>query len=124
GGQRPAFRVQVNPSALAAYGLDLEDVRTAIGAASVNQPKGSFDGPLRTVMMSANDQLRSPEEYRRLILSYQDGAPLRLGGVATTDSGAAASRLAAWSGELPAVVVNIQRQPGANVIDVVDRVQT
>jgi len=123
GGQKPAFRVQVNPSALAAYGLSLEDVRAAIASANVNQPKGSFDGPLRSVMMGANDQLRSPEEYRRLIISYQNGAPLRLGDVATIESGAEDSRLAAWSGELPAVLVNIQRQPGANVIEVVDRVQ-
>ena len=123
GGQRPAFRVQVNPSALAAYGLDMEDVRSAIAAANVNQPKGSFDGPLRTVMMAANDQLRSPEEYRRLVVGYQNGAPLRLGDVAAIEDGAEDSRLAAWSGELPAVLVNIQRQPGANVIDVVDRVQ-
>jgi len=123
GGQRPAFRVQVNPTALAAYGLTLDQVRAAIGATNVNQPKGSFDGPLRTVMMTANDQLRTPEEYRRLILGWTGNAPLRLGDVATIEMGAEDSRLAAWSGALPAVLVNIQRQPGANVIDVVDRVQ-
>jgi len=123
GGQRPAFRVQVNPTALAAYGLTLDEVRSAIGATNNNQPKGSFDGPLRTVMMTANDQLRTPEEYRRLILGWTGNAPLRLGDVATIEMGAEDSRLAAWSGELPAVLVNIQRQPGANVIDVVDRVQ-
>ncbi len=123
GGQRPAFRVQVNPGALAAHGLTLEDVRSVIAAANVNQPTGSFDGPLRTVMMNANDQLRSAAEYRNLIVRWQDGAPLRLGDVATIENGAEDSRLAAWSGELPAVLVNIQRQPGANVIDVVDRVQ-
>ena len=124
GGQRPAFRVQVNPTALAAYGLTLDTVRSAIGAANVNQPKGSFDGPLRTVMMTANDQLHSPEEYRQLILGWENGAPLRLGDVATIEMGAEDNRLAAWSGELPAVLINIQRQPGANVIEVVDRVQS
>jgi len=123
GGQRPAFRVQVNPTALAAYGLTLDQVRAAIGSANVNQPKGSFDGPLRTVMMTANDQLRTPEEYRQLILGWSENAPLRLGDVASIEMGAEDSRLAAWSGALPAVLVNIQRQPGANVIEVVNRVQ-
>jgi len=123
GGQRPAFRVQVNPTALAAYGLTLEAVRAAIASANVNQPKGSFDGPLRTVMMTANDQLKTPEQYRQLILGWAGGAALRLGDVATIELGAEDARLAAWSGELPAVLVNIQRQPGANVIEVVDRVQ-
>ncbi|MGO3743735.1 multidrug efflux RND transporter permease subunit, partial [Kerstersia sp.] len=123
GGQRPAIRVQVNPAALASYGLDMEAVRSAIAAANANQPKGRFDGPLRTVMMSANDQMRSPEDYRALILAWQDGAPLRLGDVADIISGPEDSRLAAWSGELPAVLLNIQRQPGANVIEVVDRIQ-
>jgi len=123
GGQRPAFRVQVNPTALAAYKLTLDDVRAAIASANVNQPKGSFDGPLRTVMMTANDQLRSPEQYRQLIVGFGGGAALRLGDVATIEMGAEDARLAAWSGELPAVLVNIQRQPGANVIEVVDRVQ-
>jgi len=123
GGQRPAFRVQVNPTALAAHGLTLDAVRAAITSANVNQPKGSFDGPLRTVMMTANDQLRTPEQYRQLILGWADGAALRLGDVATIEMGAEDARLAAWSGELPAVLVNIQRQPGANVIEVVDRVQ-
>jgi len=123
GGQRPAFRVQVNPTALAAYALTLDNVRAAITSANVNQPKGSFDGPLRTVMMAANDQLKTPEEYRQLILGWAGGAALRLGDVATIEMGAEDARLAAWSGELPAVLVNIQRQPGANVIEVVDRVQ-
>ncbi|CAM4226873.1 multidrug efflux RND transporter permease subunit [Kerstersia similis] len=123
GGQRPAIRVQVNPAALASYGLDMAAVRSAIAAANANQPKGRFDGPLRTVMMSANDQMRSPDDYRALILTWQDGAPLRLGDIAEIISGPEDSRLAAWSGELPAVLLNIQRQPGANVIEVVDRIQ-
>ncbi|MDP3070955.1 MAG: multidrug efflux RND transporter permease subunit [Opitutaceae bacterium] len=123
GGQRPAVRVQINPGELAARGLSLADVRAAIGAASVNGPKGIFDGPLRSIMMDANDQMRSIEEYRNLIVAWRDGAPLRLGDVATIVNAAEDRRLAAWSGALPAVLVNIQRQPGANVIEVVDRVQ-
>ncbi len=123
GGQRPAVRVQVNPAELAARGLNLSDVRAAISSASVNQPKGSFDGPVRSILMDANDQLRSPEEYRDLIIAWQDGAPLRLGDVATITNAAEDSRLAAWADTLPAVLINVQRQPGANVIEVVDRVQ-
>ncbi|PZQ18489.1 MAG: multidrug transporter subunit MdtB [Rhodanobacter denitrificans] len=123
GGQRPAVRVQVNPVALAAAGLSVADIRTAIGAANVNTPKGSFDGPTRAIMLDANDQMRSVEEYRQLILAYRDGAPLRLGDVATVEDGAENRHLAAWSGPVPAILVNIQRQPGANVIEVVDRVR-
>ena len=123
GGQRPAVRVEVNPGELAARGLNLSAVRSAIAAASVNQPKGSFDGPIRSILMDANDQLRSPEEYRDLIIAWQDGAPLRLGDVARIENGAEDRRLAAWADKLPAVLVNVQRQPGANVIEVVDHVQ-
>ncbi len=123
GGQRPAVRIQVNLAELASRGLNLADVRAAINAASVNQPKGSFDGPTRNILMDANDQLRSVEEYRSLVLAWRDGAPLRLGDVATIISAAEDRRLAAWSNELPAVLVNVQRQPGANVIEVVDRVR-
>ncbi len=123
GGQRPAVRVQVNPAALAARGLTLDDVRSAINAASVNQPKGSFDGPYRSILMDANDQLRSVEEYRDLIIAWRDNAPLRLGDVATIVNSAEDRRLAAWADEAPAVLVNVQRQPGANVIEVVNRVR-
>ena len=123
GGQRPAVRVQINPGELAARGLSLAEVRAAIGAASVNGPKGSFDGPLRAILMDANDQLRSVEEYRNLIIAWRDNAPLRLGDVARIENAAEDRRLAAWSGELPAVLINVQRQPGANVIEVVDRVR-
>jgi multidrug efflux pump len=123
GGQRPAVRVQVNPSELAQRGLNLTDVRNAINTASVNGPKGSFDGPLRSVLMDANDQLRSADEYRNLIITYRGDAPLRLGDVATITNAAEDRRLAAWADKLPAVLVNVQRQPGANVIEVVDRVQ-
>jgi multidrug efflux pump len=123
GGQRPAVRIQANPQALAAYDLNLESLRDAIGAANVNQPKGSFDGPERSFMLDANDQLRSPEAYRQLIVAYRDGAPLRLDDVADVVDGAENRRLSAWADELPAVLVNVQRQPGANVIEVVDRIQ-
>ncbi|HEU5078814.1 MAG TPA: multidrug efflux RND transporter permease subunit [Opitutaceae bacterium] len=123
GGQRPAVRVQVNSTELAARGLSLSTIRSAIAAASVNQPKGSFDGPIRSILMDANDQLRSPAEYRDLIIAWRDGAPLRLGEVATIESSAEDRRLAAWADKAPAVLVNVQRQPGANVIEVVDRVK-
>ncbi|WP_314403980.1 MdtB/MuxB family multidrug efflux RND transporter permease subunit [Stenotrophomonas rhizophila] len=123
GGQRPAVRIQVNPSALAANGLSMASIRTAIGAANVNMPKGSFDGPTRAIMLDANDQMRSVAEYRALILAWKDGAPLRLGDVATIEDGAENRQLAAWSGTTPAVLINIQRQPGANVIAVVEQVR-
>ncbi|MEO6002239.1 MAG: multidrug efflux RND transporter permease subunit [Opitutus sp.] len=123
GGQRPAVRVQVNPTELAARGLNLASIRSAISAASVNQPKGSFDGPVRSILMDANDQLRSPAEYRDLIIAWQNGAPLRLGEVATVVNAAEDRRLAAWADKLPAVLINVQRQPGANVIEVVDRIK-
>jgi len=123
GGQRPAIRVQVNPTALAAYGLDLADVREAIGAANSNLPKGSFDGPVRSVIMDANDQLRSAAEYRDLIVAWRGDAPIRLAQVASVQDGAEDRYLAAWVNDRPAVLVNIQRQPGANVIAVADRVK-
>ncbi|HCR32693.1 MAG TPA: multidrug transporter subunit MdtC, partial [Stenotrophomonas sp.] len=124
GGQRPAVRIQVNPAALAANGLGMDHIRTAIAAANVNLPKGSFDGPIRAVMLDANDQMRSVDEYRALVLAWREGAPLRLGDVATVTDGAENRQLAAWSGPTPAVLVNIQRQPGANVIAVVEQVRT
>ena len=123
GGQRPAVRIRVNPEALAAYGLSLADVRSLITASNVNQPKGNFDGPTRVSQLDANDQLRSVEEYRELILSYENGAALRLKDVADIVDGAENERLAAWADRNQAVLVNVQRQPGANVIDVVDRIQ-
>jgi len=124
GGQRQAVRILVNVEALAANGLNLADVRALIGSSNVNQPKGSFDGSTRTAMLDANDQLRSPEEYRELILAFKDGAALRLGDVAQIDYGAENERLAAWANDAPAVIVTIQRQPGANVIELVERVKT
>ena len=123
GGQRPAVRVRVDPKALASAGLGIEDVRTAIGNANSNQAKGSFDGPERATTIDANDQIRAAAGYRDLIVAYRNGAPLRLSDVAQIDEGAENARLAAWAGEEPAIVLNIQRQPGSNVIDVVDRVK-
>ncbi len=123
GGQRPAVRIQVNPSALAAYGLNIEDVRTAIGNANVNQAKGSFDGAAQAYTIDANDQLRSADEYRSLIVAYRNAAPVRLSDVADVVDAAENVRQAAWVNRQPAIIVNIQRQPGANVIQVVDRVK-
>ena len=133
GGQRPAVRVRVNPRQLASHGLNLDDVRTAIGNANVNMAKGSFDGPLRAATIDANDQLRSAGEYARLVLAWRNGAPIHLGDVAEIVEGAENARLAAWSGhaaadgaaqrQAPAIILNIQRQPGANVIETVDRIK-
>ncbi|ASL26755.1 MdtB/MuxB family multidrug efflux RND transporter permease subunit [Azotobacter chroococcum] len=123
GGQRPAVRIKVDPQALATYGLNLSDVRSLITASNVNQPKGNFDGPTRVSQLDANDQLKSADEYRNLILSHQNGATLRLKDVARIVDGAENERLAAWANRNAAVLVNIQRQPGANVIEVVERIQ-
>ena len=123
GGQRQAVRIKVNPEALAANGLNLSDVRALIAASNVNQPKGNFDGPTRVSMLDANDQLVSPQQYAELILAYNNGAPLRLKDVAQIVDGAENERLAAWANENQAVLLNIQRQPGANVIEVVDRIK-
>ncbi|GAA3958610.1 multidrug efflux RND transporter permease subunit [Allohahella marinimesophila] len=124
GGQRPALRIQVNPAAAAAYGLGLVDIREAVAATNVSQPKGSFDGPMRSTLLDANDQIRSVEDYQKLILAWQDDAPLRLGDVATIVDGAENRFLAAWANRQPAVLLNIQKQPGANVIDVAERIRT
>ena len=123
GGQRPAVRIRVNPEALAAYGLSLADVRSLVTSSNVNQPKGNFDGPTRVSMLDANDQLKTPEEYAELILTYENGATLRLKDIADIIDGAENERLAAWANESQAVLLNIQRQPGANVIEVVERIQ-
>ncbi|MDH4189495.1 MAG: MdtB/MuxB family multidrug efflux RND transporter permease subunit [Betaproteobacteria bacterium] len=123
GGQRPAVRIQANPKALAAYGLSLEDLRIAIANANVNQAKGSFDGPARASTIDANDQLKSADEYRDLVLAWRNGRPVRLSDIAEAVDGAENQRLGAWANELPAVLVNIQRQPGSNVIEVVERVK-
>ncbi len=123
GGQRPAVRIQLNPKALAANGLAFRDVRTAIAAANVNQAKGSLDGPERSWALDANDQLHSAAEYRDIVVAWRNGAPVRLSDLGTVVDGAENARLAAWMNEQPAVILNIQRQPGANVIKVVDRIK-
>jgi multidrug efflux pump len=122
GGQRPAVRIQVNPKAAASQGLSMEDIRTAISAANVNQAKGSFDGPARAYTIDANDQLRSADEYRSIIVAFRNGAPIHLSDIADIVDGPENSKLAAWMNDIPAIIVNVQRQPGANVIEVVDRV--
>ncbi|BCK88025.1 multidrug resistance protein MdtB [Sideroxyarcus emersonii] len=123
GGQRPAVQVQVNGRMLAAQSLSLASVQAAIVAANVNTPKGSFDGPDRALTINANDQLQSAQDYRNLIISYNKGAPVRLGDVATVVQGPENALLAAWVNRKPGIVINVQRQPGANVIAVVDHIQ-
>lgn len=123
GGQRPAVRIQANAAALAARGLTLADVRAAINEANVNQPKGNLDGPERSTTIDANDQLRTVEDYENLILAHDNGSVLRLRDVATAVRDAENVRQAAWIGTTPAILLNIQRQPGANVVQVVDRVK-
>ena len=122
GGQRPAVRVQVNPNVLASQSMTLADVRSAITGANVNQPKGNLDGPERSTTINANDQLRSPTDYNNLILAYRENRPVRLSDVGRAIESAEDVRQAAWVGDTPAILLNIQRQPGANVIDVVDRI--
>jgi len=123
GGQRPAVRIQLNPKALAAYGLGIDDVRAAIGNSNSNQAKGSFDGAMRASTIDANDQLKSGAEYADQVIAYRNGAPIRLSDVAATVDSAENIRLAAWANDSPAIIINIQRQPGANVIEVVDRIK-
>jgi multidrug efflux pump len=123
GGQRPAVRIQANPTALASYNLSLEDLRTSLGQANVDQAKGTFDGLHQAYTIGANDQLISSDGYRSLIVAYKNGAPIRLTDVATVIDGAENVRQAAWADRNPAVILNIQRQPGANIIGVVDRVK-
>jgi multidrug efflux pump len=123
GGQRPAVRVQANPTALASYGLSLEALRTALGSANVNQAKGSFDGPDQAWTINDNDQLQAGAQYGPIIIAYRNGAPVRIRDVATVIDGAENTKLAAWVNANPAIVLNIQRQPGTNIISVVDTVQ-
>jgi multidrug efflux pump len=122
GGQKPAVRIQVNPTALAAYGLGLEDVRSALAAANVNQAKGVIDGPRQSFTIGANDQLLSSQQYNSVVIAYRNGAPVRLSDIATAIDGAENVKQAAWMNLTPAVIVNIQRQPGANIIGVADRI--
>ena len=123
GGQRPAVRIQANPTALASYGMSLEDLRSAIVNANVNGSKGSFDGPTRSYTIDANDQLKSADAYRNIVIAFKDGAPVHLSDIADIVDGAENNRLAAWKDTLPGIIMNIQRQPGANVIDVVDQIK-
>ncbi len=123
GGQRPAVRIQANPTALASYGMTVEDLRTAISAANVNQAKGSFDGARQSSIINANDQLQSSKEYRRLVVAYQNGAPVLLSDVANVIDDVENTKQAAWMNKSPAVIINIQRQPGFNVIQVVDGIK-
>ncbi|HXK08074.1 MAG TPA: multidrug efflux RND transporter permease subunit [Vicinamibacteria bacterium] len=123
GGQKPAVRVQVNPTALASYGLTMEDVRAAVTQANVNQAKGAFDGARQSYTIQANDQLLASAEYRPLVVAYRNGAPVLLSDLASVIDDTENVRQAAWMDRTPAVIVNIQRQPGANIIAVVDRVK-
>ena len=123
GGQKPAVRVQVDPMALAGTGLTLEDVRSALVAANVNQPKGTIDGPRLDYTLATNDQIEKAADYGPLLIAYVNGAPLRLSDIALVSDGVENDELAGWAGEHPAVIVNVLRQPGANIIDVADRVK-
>jgi multidrug efflux pump len=123
GGQKPAVRIQADLRKLAAYGLNIDDLRTTLGNANVNTPKGNFDGAMRASTINANDQLMSAAGYRNLVIAYRNGSPVRLSDVANAVDGAQNDKLAAWMNTSPAVIVNVQRQPGANVIEVVDNIK-
>jgi len=123
GGQKPGVRIRANPTALAAYGLNIDDLRTTISNANVNTPKGNFDGPARALTINANDQITDPETFREIVVAYRNGAPVRIRDVATVEEGQENNRIAAWMNNTQAVIVNVQRQPGANVIEVVDRIK-
>ncbi len=123
GGQRPALRVQLNPRALAAYGLAIDDIRTDITNQNTDLPKGNFDGPSQNSTINNNDQLQSAADYRNLVAAYKNGGAVRLSDVATVVDGPENTELAAWANRTPAIILNIQRQPGTNVIEVVDAVK-
>jgi multidrug efflux pump len=123
GGQKPAVRVQVNPTQLASYGLSLEDVRTALAATSLDTAKGGFDGPAQSFQISANDQITTAADFKQIVIAYRNGAPVMLKDVATVIDGVENTQLSAWMNKVPAVIVNIQRQPGANIINVVDSIK-
>ena len=123
GGQRPAVRIHANPLALAAYAINLDDLRTTIANLNVNTPKGSFDGPAQSFAVNANDQIQDPKDYLNAVIAYRNNAPVRLSDVARVEIGAENDRLSAWSNRAAGLIVNIQRQPGANVIQVVDGIK-
>jgi len=122
GGQKPAVRIDANPTTLSSYGLDLEAVRSAVQGTSIDRPKGSFDGPQQSFQIGANDQLLTADDYRSVVIAYRNGAPVRLSDVATVADGVENSKQAAWMNDVPAIILNVQRQPGANIIQVVDRI--
>jgi multidrug efflux pump len=123
GGQKPAVRIQANPTALSSYGIGLDDLRTSLQQASVNQAKGNFDGARQSYEINANDQLLTSKDYASLVVAYRNGAPVTLSSVARVIDDVENQRLAAWMNAAPAVIVNIQRQPGANIIQVVDSIK-
>ncbi|HEX4080329.1 MAG TPA: MdtB/MuxB family multidrug efflux RND transporter permease subunit [Rhizomicrobium sp.] len=123
GGQRPAVRIQANLQALAAYGLNIDDLRTTISNANSNSPKGNFDGPSRAYTINDNDQIQSPADYRQIVVAYRNGAPVHLSDVATVVQSAENNQLSSWDNVSPAILLNVQRQPGANVISVADRIK-
>ncbi|MGB6252848.1 MAG: MdtB/MuxB family multidrug efflux RND transporter permease subunit [Bradyrhizobium sp.] len=123
GGQRPAVRIQADIRKLAAYGLNIDDLRTTLGNANTNTPKGNFDGPMRAYTINANDHIRNPSDYLTLIVAYKNGSPVRLSDVGDVIDGAENDKLGAWMNETPAIILNIQRQPGANVIAVVEGIK-
>jgi multidrug efflux pump len=122
GGQRPAVRAVINPRALAAYGLNIDDLRTTISVANQNGPKGTFDGPTRAYTINTNDQLRSAAEYSNIVIAYKNGGPVRLKDVATLLEAPENTKLGAWMNRTPALIINVQRQPGANVVEVVNEI--
>ena len=123
GGQRPAVRIRADIRKLAAYGLNIDDLRTTLGNANINTPKGNFDGPMRAYTINANDQIRNASDYSPLIVAYKNGSPVRLSDVGEVVDGAQNDKLGAWMNETPAIILNIQRQPGANVIAVVEGIK-
>ncbi|MGH8431960.1 MAG: efflux RND transporter permease subunit, partial [Solimonas sp.] len=123
GGQKPGVRIRANPTALAAYGLNIDDLRTTISNANVNTPKGNFDGPARSYTINANDQVTDPQTFRDIVVAYRNGAPVRVSDVATVADAQENNRMAAWVNSTQAVIVNVRRQPGANVIAVVDSIK-
>jgi multidrug efflux pump len=123
GGQKPAVRIQANPTALAAYGINLEDVRNALVANSINAAKGNFDGPAKDYTINANDQLITSGDYKQVVVAYRNGAPVMLTDVARIVDGVENGKLAAWNNSQPAVILNVQRQPGANTIEVVHNIE-
>ena len=123
GGQRPAVRIQADIRKLAAYGLNIDDLRTTLGNANINTPKGNFDGSMRAYTINANDQIRNAADYKSLIVAYKNGSPVRLSDIGDVVDGAENDKLGAWMNETPAIIMNVQRQPGANVISVVQSIK-